>query len=57
VVVVVAWILARLVRAVLRPRLTRRRTPSFGSVMSKLAGYVVLALGVVTGLPDAPAPR
>jgi small conductance mechanosensitive channel len=52
-VVAVAWILARLTRAVLRPRLARRRTPSFGAVMSKLAGYMVLALGVVAGLTIA----
>lgn len=52
-VVVVAWLLGRALRAVLRPRLTRRRTPSFGAVMSKLAGYAVLALGVVAGLTIA----
>ncbi len=50
VVVVLAWALARGLRAVLRRVLARRHTPSFTAVMSKIAGWAVLTLGVLAGV-------
>lgn len=52
-IVVVAWLLSRMVRAILRPRLSRARTPSFGNVISKLVGYSIVTLGVVAAVTVA----
>ena len=48
--VLVVWLVARGVRAVTHRTLERGHTPSFATVMSKIAGWLVLALGVLFGL-------
>ena len=50
IVLVVLWGLARGVRWVLRRYLGPRQTPSFTAVMSKLAGWGVLTLGILAAL-------
>ena len=50
VLVVLAWVLARGVRWLLRRWLARHQTPSFTSVMSKIAGWVVLSVGFLAGV-------
>jgi small conductance mechanosensitive channel len=52
-IIAVAWLIARLLRPVLRRRWTRTRTPSFGEVFSNLAGFGIIALGVFIALPVA----
>ena len=52
-VVLVGYVLARLLRALLRRVFTGRRTESFAKVMSKLAGYVLMTLSVLAGLTIA----
>ena len=48
--VVVGWVLSRVLRYGLRAWFRRTRTPSFAAVMSKLAGWVVLALFVMAAV-------
>ena len=50
VVLVVAWALARGVRWSLRRWLSRGQTPSFTTVMSKIAGWVVLTVGFLAAV-------
>ena len=45
-IIAAGWLISRLVRWLLARHLRRRRTPSFATVMSKVAGWVVLA-GVI----------
>ena len=52
-VLVVGYVVARLVRAVLRRLLLRARTESFARVMSKLAGYVLTALAALAAVTIA----
>ncbi len=49
-IVVVGYALSRAVRWVLRRVLSGRRTPSFASVISKLAGWVILFLAVAVAV-------
>lgn len=44
---VVFWIVARVVRSILRPRLAKARTPSFGDVTSKLIGFAIVVVGTL----------
>ncbi len=46
-VVVVTVLLSRVIVRLLRPRLTRRRTPSFGRVVSRLIGWGVNTMAIV----------
>lgn len=46
-IIVVAWVIARILGRVLEPRLARRRTESFGRVVSKLTGYAIVTVGVL----------
>ena len=46
-VVLAGWGLSRLVRAVLHIVLRRRQTPSFALVMSKIGGWIVLAVATL----------
>lgn len=46
-IVVGAWVIARVSQSILRPRLTERRTESFGRVVSKLVSYGIVAAGVL----------
>lgn len=41
-IVVVAVVVSRIVVRILRPRLTARRTPSFGQVVSRLIGWAIV---------------
>lgn len=50
IVLVLAWALARGLRWALRRYLARRQTPSFTTVMSKVAGWVVLVLGFLAAV-------
>ena len=52
-VVVVAFILSRILVWFLRPRLTARRTPSFGDVISRLIGYTIVLVGLTVGVTIA----
>ncbi len=52
-VVVVAMVASRLLRRFLEPRLTRRRTPSFGRVVSKLVGWGIDAAAIVAAITIA----
>ncbi len=50
-IIVVGYLLSRIVRWVMRQLLSRRRTPSFATVMSKVAGWLFLlaaVLGAIT---------
>ena len=49
-VVIVALVLAKLVRRFLAPVLTRRRTPSFGRVISKLIAWSIVIAGILIGV-------
>jgi small-conductance mechanosensitive channel len=46
-IIVAGWLLSRLLRWALARHLRRRRTPSFATVMSKVAGWVLLAAVVL----------
>ena len=50
VVLLLAWVAARAVRWLLRRYLTSRQTPSFTTVMSKVAGWVVLSVGFLAAV-------
>ena len=50
VLVIVAWVITRLLRRFLQPALTRRRTASFGQVITTLVVWTVMAFGVLFGL-------
>ncbi|MGA8848139.1 MAG: mechanosensitive ion channel family protein [Nocardioides sp.] len=49
-VLLVLWGAARALRGLLRRYLGPRQTPSFTSVMSKIAGWIVLSLGVLAAM-------
>ncbi|WP_436795858.1 mechanosensitive ion channel family protein [Actinospongicola halichondriae] len=46
-VVIVAYIVSRVTRRVLEPRLTARQTPSFGRVVSRLVGWGIVSVAVI----------
>lgn len=46
-IVVVAYVASRVIRRILEPRLTRRQTPSFGRVVSRLIGWAIVAVAVM----------
>lgn len=46
-VLVVGWLAARVIRSLLRPRLARSRTPSFGNVAAKLVSYAVILVATL----------
>lgn len=48
--VVVGYLLSRALRWILRRVLAPRQTPSFTTVMSKLAGWILLALSVIVAI-------
>lgn len=48
--VLVSVIVAKLVRRFLAPVLSRRRTPSFGRVISKLIAWTTVAIGALIGI-------
>jgi len=50
VILVLAWALARGLRWALRRYLARTQTPSFTTVMSKIAGWVVLTVGFLAAV-------
>lgn len=50
VVVAIGWILARGVRYAMLRTLRRNRTPSFARVMSKLTGWLILAVAVLAAI-------
>ncbi len=50
VVIAVAWAIGRLVRAALDRVLRHRHTPSFSTVMAKLAGWAITTVGVLLAL-------
>ncbi len=50
VVVALGWLAGRLVRSLLRTSLRRNHSESFATVMSKIAGWIVLGLGVLFGV-------
>ncbi len=50
VIVLAGYVLSRALRWVLRRILVGRQTPSFAAVMSKLAGWVLLALSVTVAI-------
>ncbi len=50
VIVIIGWMAGRIVRAILRRTLSRNQTESFTRVMSKLAGWVVVSVGVLIAL-------
>jgi small conductance mechanosensitive channel len=52
-IVVVAYGVSRVVRRVLEPRLTARRTPSFGRVVPRLIGWAIVAVAVIVGVTIA----
>ena len=52
-VIVAGWVVDRLLRWALRAWLRRHRTPSFANVMSKVAGWAVLAVAVFAALAVA----
>lgn len=52
-VIVVGYVLSRLLRWGLHAGLKRRRTPSFARVMSKLAGWILLAVAVLSAMAVA----
>lgn len=52
-IVLVAFLLSRVLVHLLRPRLTRRRTPSFGQVVPRLIGWAVMGLAIITALTIA----
>ena len=49
-IVVVAFVAAKILRRVLRPRLERDRTENFARVMTKLAGIAVMSAGLLFGV-------
>ncbi len=49
-VVAIGYVLSRGVRWLLRHLLTTRRTPSFATVMSKLAGWILLSFSVIVAI-------
>ncbi|WP_420453841.1 mechanosensitive ion channel family protein [Ilumatobacter sp.] len=53
VVTVVGYVVARLLRYVLAKVFARSQTPSFTRVMSKLSGYIAMALFVLAGVTIA----
>lgn len=46
-ILIAAWLGARVVKHVLQPRLADRRTESFGRVVSQLVGYSIISVGVL----------
>lgn len=52
-VLVVGYLANRLLARVLRPRLTARRTPSFGDVFTRLAGWALLVVAVMVAMTIA----
>ncbi len=53
IVLVVFWVIARIVRMVLRRLLDGHQTPSFQRVMSKLGGWLVLGFGFLIAMAVA----
>jgi len=53
VVIFVAWIVARIVRMMLRRLLDGHQTPSFQRVMSKIGGWLVLGMGILIAMAVA----
>ncbi len=53
IVVFLAWVVARVVRVVLRRLLEGHQTPSFRRVMSKLGSWLVLGLGILIAMAVA----
>ncbi len=49
-VVLAFWLLAVVLRSLLRRRFTRTRTPSFAEVMSRVVGVLVVLLGVLAAI-------
>lgn len=49
-IIVAAVVLGKVVRSLLQPRLSKRRTESFGRVMSRLVGWAIIAAGLFIGL-------
>ncbi len=49
-IIAVAWLLSRGLRAVLQRTMSGRRTPSFAKVMSKVAGWILLFVGVLVAV-------
>lgn len=47
VVILIAYIVVRILRRVLQPRLSARRTESFGRVMTKLFSWAVMIVGLL----------
>ena len=52
-IVIVTFLLSRVLVRLLRPRLTRRRTPSFGQVVSRLIGWSIEAVAVLFSITMA----
>lgn len=52
-VVAVAWLVGWILKKVLTPRWSRRRTRSFGTVIPKLISYGILFVGVIAALTVA----
>lgn len=46
-IVVVSWLVAKLVKRVMQPRLAKRRTESFGRVVAKLISYAIIGGGAL----------
>lgn len=46
-IVVIAYVVSRVLRRVLQPRLARRQTPSFGRVVSRLIGWAIVAVALM----------
>lgn len=46
-VVIVASVVSRITRRILEPRLTARKTPSFGRVVSRLIGWAIVSVAVI----------
>lgn len=49
-IVVVAWLVSRVLRRFLEPRLAARQTPSFGRVVSRLIGWAVVTVAVIVAV-------
>ncbi len=50
VVVIAGWLVGRLVRSIVRSALEKSQTESFTRVMSKMAGWAVLGVGILLAL-------
>lgn len=46
-IVVLGYVVSRIVRRILTPRLAARQTPSFGRVVSRLIGWSIVAVAVI----------